>query len=200
MTPALPDSPNVWDAAPSYGKSYMYHSGQELMAAAIEYFEWSDEHPMLEEVINFYQGVATKDHKEHRRPYSVASLLLFLGVDSGKWSQWMALPEFRGTIETINMIIRQQKFDGAAVGFYNANLISRDLGLADKSELSGVNGGPITVEQVDREAKDFASRMRDLMSKAAGSGLRLDISASLSRDASADAREGATIPHDEGSE
>lgn len=35
----------------------------------------------------------------------------------------------------IDEIIYKQKFEGAAVGAFNANIIARDLGLADKKDV-----------------------------------------------------------------
>lgn len=49
--------------------------------------------------------------------------------------------EFEPVCNRIRAIINQSKFDGAAVGIYNANLIIRDLGLAEKVEAG------ISVEQ-----------------------------------------------------
>lgn len=37
----------------------------------------------------------------------------------------------------VEEIIRTQKFEGAAVGAFNANIIARDLGLSDKKEIDG---------------------------------------------------------------
>ena len=48
----------------------------------------------------------------------------------------------------MNNIIRTQKFTGAAAYMLNANIIARDLGLANKEELSGPNGKPITTKTV----------------------------------------------------
>ena len=42
---------------------------------------------------------------------------------------------YSNIIRTIGNIIFAQKFEGAAVGLYNANIISRDLGLAEKKEI-----------------------------------------------------------------
>ena len=50
-------------------------------------------------------------------------------------------PEFEAVCNRIRSIIAQDKFDGAAVGVYNANLMIRDLGLAEKVEAG------ISVEQ-----------------------------------------------------
>ena len=60
--------------------------------------------------------------------------------------------------------IREQKFVGAAADFLNASIISRDLGLADKREISGPNGGPIeevTTEMTPEQAAEVYARMRD---------------------------------------
>ncbi len=44
-----------------------------------------------------------------------------------------AYDEFSAIISRIGTIIYAQKFEGAAVGAFNANIIARDLGLVDKS-------------------------------------------------------------------
>lgn len=46
-----------------------------------------------------------------------------------------AYDEFSAIITRIGDIIYNQKFEGAAVGAFNANIIARDLGLSDKSEI-----------------------------------------------------------------
>ena len=43
--------------------------------------------------------------------------------------------DFSQVITRIGKIIYDQKFSGAASGFFNANIIARDLGLADKKEI-----------------------------------------------------------------
>ena len=45
-------------------------------------------------------------------------------------------------------IIRTQKFAGAAADLLNANIIARDLGLADKNEVTGKDGGPVEVKEL----------------------------------------------------
>jgi len=41
---------------------------------------------------------------------------------------------FSTVIADIEAVIKSQKFQGAAAGLLNANIIARDLGLADKSD------------------------------------------------------------------
>lgn len=62
----------------------------------------------------------------------------------------------------INDAIRHQKFTGAAADLLNPMIISRDLGLADKSELSGPDGGPMEVSARDILA-DRLSRLADTL-------------------------------------
>jgi hypothetical protein len=43
----------------------------------------------------------------------------------------------------VDEIIRTQKFQGAAADLLNPNIIARDLGLSEKSEITGANGAPL---------------------------------------------------------
>jgi len=51
------------------------------------------------------------------------------------WKKYKEHKDFLDIITHIETIIYTQKFEGAAAGHYNANIIARDLGLADKKEL-----------------------------------------------------------------
>ncbi len=42
--------------------------------------------------------------------------------------------DFKGVVTRINSRMYADKFEGASCGVYNANIIARDLGLADKKE------------------------------------------------------------------
>ena len=48
-----------------------------------------------------------------------------------------------GVLNFIDSVIREQKFSGAAAELLNSALIARDLGLADRQEISGPEGGPM---------------------------------------------------------
>lgn len=83
-----------------------------------------------------------------RRPYSLTGFEMYVeayGIRA-RLSDFFTnrdskYPEFEAVCNRIRTIITQDKFDGAAVGIYNANLIIRDLGLSEKVEAG------ITVEQ-----------------------------------------------------
>jgi hypothetical protein len=40
-------------------------------------------------------------------------------------------------------VIYTHKFEGAAVGAFNANIMARDLGLSEKAEVTGKDGVPL---------------------------------------------------------
>jgi hypothetical protein len=50
--------------------------------------------------------------------------------------------DFSEVIHAIEEIIRTQKFEGAAVGAFNANIIARDLGMVDKKDVTS-DGKPL---------------------------------------------------------
>ena len=73
-----------------------------------------------------------------QRPFSHCGLEMFIEahgivarISDFRTNKDGKYPEFRDVTERIDAIIRQDKFDGAAVGNYNAALITRDLGLAE---------------------------------------------------------------------
>ncbi len=52
-----------------------------------------------------------------------------------------------------------QKFAGAAAELLNSALITRDLGLSDKKELSGIDGGAIETSVHETSAHELALKM-----------------------------------------
>lgn len=74
-----------------------------------------------------------------QRPFSQAGLEMFIEahgikprISDYRKNRDGKYPEFAEVTAWIDSIIAQDKYDGAAVGNYNAQLIIRDLGLADK--------------------------------------------------------------------
>ena len=59
----------------------------------------------------------------------------FLDISVDSWSKWTHNREdLSEVIACVEQVIFQNKFEGAVAGFFNANIIARDLGLADKQE------------------------------------------------------------------
>lgn len=130
------------------GQAQKYETAEHLLDSAFKYFEWADNTPITEKKGTHHQGTPLTLETPKIRPYTLAGLRLFLDISEPTWLSYRKSKdaEFRAAVETVDTIIRQQKFEGAAAEIFNANIIARDLGLADKSEVSGENGGPVKHE------------------------------------------------------
>lgn len=116
-----------------------YFTPQDFLADAVRYFEWVDEHPLLEEKVFNYQGIITRTDVSKMRPYTKKGLATFLGIPESRLNDYKARTEdgWPEVVEMIEQVIYEQKFSGAAAGLLNASIISRDLGLAEKTEVTG---------------------------------------------------------------
>jgi len=99
-----------------------------------------------------YKGIVNLVNVPLKRPYTLTGLLLFLDLSIYMWGIYK---KDRGdvwteVIEKVEAIIYTQKFEGAAVDLFNANIIARDLGLRDRQEVSGPDGGPITTKELTK--------------------------------------------------
>lgn len=157
----------IWQLA-NLGTNRSYETAEDLWAEAVKYFLWSDNSPLIEWK---YVGASLREIP-HRRPYTWDALTLYLGVSEAYIRMIKSAPRkdkdaFLTVIARIEKTIKNQKFEGAATGFFNANLISRDLGLADKHEHSG--DLPITPPQINivmgEGMPKFASNEKQVDSK-----------------------------------
>lgn len=132
-----------WEERSSHGRNPIFAMPDDLWAAACEYFEWVEANPLWEDRLISFQGKATHEPVAKMRAMTIAGLCLFLDISRQGWLDYCSRPDFIDVTARIDDVIRSQKFAGAAADLLNANIIARDLGLADKSELSGKDGGPI---------------------------------------------------------
>jgi hypothetical protein len=158
---AAPVGNQFWKQRSKHGRDKLFTTPELLWEAASEYFEWCDNNPWIkveqlskpttttEEVVTGAGKTknATKKQTLHyiaelptARPYTLTGLCLYLDCGKNYFDQFKdseGNEGFSGVITRIEDIIYTQKFEGAAVGAFNANIIARDLGLTDKKEHSG---------------------------------------------------------------
>lgn len=147
-----------WEIRAKQGLGELFESAELLWSAACEFFEWCDDNPFYESkpmiVSNGNNQGSSIEHAESpkKRPYTMGGLMIFLECSDSylrnykyehKSSKEQKHIDILKVIELIEKTVYEQKFAGAASGFFNANLISRDLGLADKKELTGENGAAL---------------------------------------------------------
>ena len=148
MEHRFPKGNRFWEARSSHGRKPKFASPEILHSACMEYFEWVEENPLYEAKAFAYQGQVTVEYLPKMRAMTIAGLCLFLDIDTQTWANYKANPDFFGVCESVEKSIYQQKFTGASADLLNASIIARDLGLADKQELTGANGGPILTKDV----------------------------------------------------
>jgi hypothetical protein len=157
-----------WEARSSHGRKPIFASPDDLWSACVEYFEWAEANPLREEkVFNGKDGIVRADIAK-MRAMTISGLCIFLDIDKTTWEDWRGHPDFSRVVMRADEIIRDQKFAGAAADLLNANIIARDLGLADKSELTGKDGGP--VETKDVSDRDLAKAVAALLAKGLRTG------------------------------
>jgi hypothetical protein len=136
-----------WLARSSAGVKPKFETPELLQKSCIEYFNWADANPLFEDKVGFYEGSATHEPNAKMRAMTISGLCIFLDLSERQWREWRETrSDLFPIMEWAESVIKSQKFAGAAAGLLNANIIARDLGLADKNEVTGANGGAIQHE------------------------------------------------------
>lgn len=148
---AAPLGNQFWKARTKHGRDKLFASAEVLWEACCEYFQWVEDNPLIEMKPFAYQGAITQEPVPKMRAMTVDGLCLFLDIANSTWHQWRSEKDFSEVVIRVESVIRSQKFAGAAADLLNANIIARDLGLADKSEHSGkIEFTDMTDDELDR--------------------------------------------------
>lgn len=142
---AAPKGNKFWQFRFKHGRNKLFETPELLWEAACEYFEWCQKNPLYEMKAFAYQGLVTTKELPKMRAMTLSGLCFYLHCNEAYFRTFKAqLPEgeqdFNTVISEIEVIIYNQKFQGAAADLLNANIIARDLGLSDKQELTGKDG------------------------------------------------------------
>lgn len=151
-----PKGNQFWKARSSHGRNPTFESPEQLWNCCVEYFEWVEDNPIEEEKAFCYQGEVFKDTVFHIHAMTQRSLCFFLRISEETWSNFRKKEDFIGVIREVEQVIYNQKFAGAAANQLNANIIARDLGLAERHDNThtGADGGPIAITEVKRTIVD----------------------------------------------
>lgn len=147
MRPA--DGRRIWEAVSSFGRNPTFADAEGLWNACIEYFRWVDENPLTEAKAFPTKEEVRVEMFPKQRAMTLSGLCLFLDISVETWRGWkteghaLFRPDFVAVIRRVDAIVFEQKFSAAAAGLLNANIISQELGLIQKTEVTGAEGGPI---------------------------------------------------------
>lgn len=113
----------------------------ELWNAACDYFNHTQSNPLVRpEFVKTGPCAGQIIDVEIPRPFSWSGLNTYLSIEGittslyrYKYNDGNAYDEFSDVIKLIDDVMFSQKFEGAAVGMYKENIISREIGLAERN-------------------------------------------------------------------
>jgi hypothetical protein len=141
---AAPAGNEFWKLRSKHGRDKIFADPQAMWEAACDYFQWCVDNPITQQ--NWVGKDGDEVERKLTRPFTLTALAVYFECDEQTLKNYGTKEEhkdFFGVYTRISQIVRTQKFEGAAVGLFNANIIARDLGLSEKSEMTGKDGGPI---------------------------------------------------------
>lgn len=136
-----PKGNQFWKLRSKHGRDKLFATPELMWEAACEYFEWVENNPLYETKGFAFQGVVTTEEFPIMRAMTLSQLCFYLNCNEAYFRTFKAqLPpgeqDFNTVINDIEQIIYNQKFQGASGNLLNANIIARDLGLTDKTDVT----------------------------------------------------------------
>ena len=148
MSYSIQPGSQIWKQRAKHGREKIFTSPEAMWEAACEYFEWIDSNPWYEEkVVMGGENAGDKFDVTKKLPYTMNGLCIFLQVSPPYFYRFEKEVKdghlYKEVIEQIKSIIYEQKYTGAAAGFFNANLIGKDIGLIDRQLIGNDPDNPM---------------------------------------------------------
>src|SRR6478735_4662649 len=145
---AAPKKNQFWKNRTTHGRDLLFSTGEILWEECSKYFNWCDANPWWRnEPIKGGSNAGKIIKVSNARPYSLSGLCSYLDVSENYWHSFKKNKKLSEDIlliiARVERIIDTQQFEGAAVGAFRENIIARKLGLIEKQEITGKDGGPI---------------------------------------------------------
>lgn len=149
---AAPKGNTYWKLAKDWGiGADRKYAPDELWSKAVEYFKWVDKNS-LEETKVFANGHRATVPK--MRAMTITGFCIYAQISSTTFDNYGTNEAYLGITTRIRDIIYTQKFEGACADLLNSNIIARELGLADKHDVTSngdsIAGSPLNDVSLDR--------------------------------------------------
>jgi hypothetical protein len=136
-----PKNNQFWKLRSKHGRDKLFETPKLLWETACEYFQWIEDNPLYEQKGFAYQGIVTKEDFPKMRAMTLSGLCFYLHCSDSYFRAFKSTlqekdKDFLTVINEIETIIYNQKFQGAAADLLNANIIARDLGLKERTDLT----------------------------------------------------------------
>lgn len=140
------------------------YTPEELWEGACIYFDWANENPWIKNEKDNSPSKPTLIDGEIivppkyvqipiQRPYSIEAMCIHLNISRetfDNYSKTVGYETYFDICTHIRHIIDTQHFEGGMVGAFNANIVTRKLGLVEKKEIEGSFTGlcPINLKPI----------------------------------------------------
>lgn len=111
---------------------------EQLMQLVVNYFEWAETNAIKAGAESSFQGRTYQDTITRPRVFTWNGLTLFLGVSTGIIQRWKRQPGYMEVLDFADQVIREQKYQYAANGMINTNMIAKELGI-DKGDTFNIS-------------------------------------------------------------
>jgi len=137
------------------------YTPQSILQKFIDFAQWLEDNPYYQEKGYSYMGEVTKENFKKPHIATFGGFCLFAGLTYETLSQYQKDSHFSEIIKLIKNAITEQKFSLAAAELVNANIIARDLGLADN--INQNNTGTITQEVIvmTEDERQIINKLRE---------------------------------------
>ena len=135
---AAPKGNKFWEIRAKHGRDRLLSDPEALREDCIAYFQWVEDNPLWENKVAQFQGGVVEMPVAKMRAMTIDGLCLSLGIGYSTLRDYATRDGFQDYSEVIQWaesVIKNQKFAGAAADQLNANIIARDLGLRDKTDV-----------------------------------------------------------------
>lgn len=137
-----PKGNQFWKMRAKHGRDRIITDVLALSENIDEYFSWCVDNPILE--IDFRGKDLLEVSIPHPRVFKKEELARFVGV-----SEWRLLEDLKSVSKDFSQVIKEteniiadQKYTYAVVGMFNSNIVSKDLGLKEHTDVT-TNGKEI---------------------------------------------------------
>jgi hypothetical protein len=153
----------LWKLRQSHGRPLDYPTPEDLRKGCEGYFEWVEKNPLKSAESVKFQGSGKLMMIPKMRAMTQAGLCLHLGISQKTWGNYANRGEdFLQVTTWAEAVMFEQKFSGAAADMLNANLIARELGLADKQSITGKDDGPLQIDATISPSDKLRSMVKQI--------------------------------------
>lgn len=130
---AYKEGNQLWKQRAKHGKSKKFETPEILEALIYDYFQWAEDNPFKEVKLFQSEGAIIEGSINKPRALTLAGLCAFLGLALKNIYEYEKVDGYREVIARARAVMFSQKFEGAAAGFFQQNIIARELGLVEKT-------------------------------------------------------------------